>query len=216
MVFITRSWRRNGCVRVDGGLAPQGGHHMRGRWSKTAPNCANRQTRYQHTAILLCIWLMPTERGATAETTDFKCQTKGKMRKKRTEGKKTKTKQSDGRSIIVSIRRELLVLSVRKKYTVLVCPNVLFLWNCVWKQYLAYGQVWAGGCLDTILASSSILHPQTNKNNLNGQILLTLENQDQCRTDLVSLTIYLWQAFYKRMFFLLLLVWVLVEVSEGE
>ncbi len=125
MVLITRSWRRNGCVRVDGGLAPQGGHHTRGRRSKTAPNCANRQTRYQHTAILLCIWLMPTERGATAETTDFKCQTKGKMRKKRTEGKKTETKQSDGRSIIVSIRRELLVLSVRQKYTVLVVQ-----WGC--------------------------------------------------------------------------------------
>lgn len=173
MVLITRSWRRNVCVRVDGGLAPQGGHHKRGRRSKTTPNSATRQTRYQHTAILLCIWLMPTERGATAKTTDFKCQTTGKMRKKRMEEKKkTETKKSGGHSIIVSIGRELLVLSVKKKYTVLVCPNVLFLWNSVWKQYLAYGQVWAEGCLDTIQASSSILHPQTNKNNLNGQILL--------------------------------------------
>ncbi len=45
------------------------------------------------------------------------------------------------------------------------------------------------GCLDTFLASFSILHPQTNKNNLNGQMLLTLEHRDQCRTDLVFLYI---------------------------
>ncbi len=95
---------------------------------KPPPTVRTDMTRYQHTAILLWIWLMPTESGATAETTDFKCQTKGK---------KTETKQSDGCSIIVSIRRYLLVLSVRKKYYVIVCPNVLVLWNCVWKQYLA-------------------------------------------------------------------------------
>lgn len=100
---------------------------------------------------------------------------------------KQQRKGSDSHGIVVSIKTELLVLSVGKEYSVLVCPNVLFLWNCVWKQYLAYGQVRRGGCPDTILECYSILHPQTNK-----------------KTDLVSLTKYLWQAFNKGKFLLLL------------
>lgn len=121
MVLITRSWRRNGCVRVDGGLAPQGGHHTRGRRSKTAPNCVNRQTRYQHTAILLCIWLMPTERGATAETTDFKCQTKGKKRES-SEWKKNNIEKGKWQSRYYSFHHERTVSSKCMKGV--QCPHL--------------------------------------------------------------------------------------------
>lgn len=43
------------------------------------------------------------------------------------EEKKTQRKGSDCKGIIVSIKRELLVLCVGKDYSVLICPNMLFL-----------------------------------------------------------------------------------------
>lgn len=49
-------------------------------------------------------------------------------------------------SCYYSFHWERIAGSVGKDYRVIILPNVLFLWNCVWKQYLAqHGQVWAEG-----------------------------------------------------------------------